>query len=144
MCCSVVMCVAKHQRRAVSFYSRVKVHTMKETGKEPIRNADRSEAVTQTDAENDLNSSAKIAQESLLHQRAASLASDWPVVHLFGTTLGVALPLWGRSEPPEFFSHRHRTSMTRATVEDSTGALGKGEPTTCDPHARAGRSEDPT
>ena len=36
-----------------------------------------------------------------------------------------AFPLVGSSEPPEFFGHRLQSSMTRATVEDSTAGLGQ-------------------
>ena len=34
-------------------------------------------------------------------------------------------PSVGSSEPPEFFGHRLQTSMTPATVEDSTAGLGQ-------------------
>ena len=38
---------------------------------------------------------------------------------------GEALPSVGSSEPLECSGHRLRTSMTRATVEDSTAGLGQ-------------------
>ena len=36
-----------------------------------------------------------------------------------------ALPPVGSSEPPEFFGHRLQTSMSRATVVDSTAGPGQ-------------------